>query len=125
MHGRLKTTEVKRVREELRTKQGNRCGLCQLPVTESEAVLDHDHNTGAIRSTLHRGCNALLGKVENNHKRYGVRSLAAFCTGVSSYLQQHAINRTGLIHPSFRTEDEKREQRNKKARARRAAATRT
>ena len=80
----------------------------------------HDHQTGAIRGALHRGCNALLGKVENNYKRYGVRNLFAFLNGAAAYLQRHLTNRTGLLHPTHYTEDEKREKRNAKARAARA-----
>jgi hypothetical protein len=85
-------------------------------------VLDHDHSTGAVRATLHRGCNALLGKVENNHKRYGIPNLAAFANGIAAYLQAHETNRTGLLHPTHKTDDEKRLRRNKIARASRARA---
>lgn len=62
----------------------------------------------------------MLGKVENNHKRYGIKNLAAFANGVASYLQRHTTNQTGLLHPSHKSEDEKRERRNAKARATRA-----
>lgn len=117
---RLKTTEVAKCRTELLASQGARCALCKLPCSAEQSVLDHDHSTGAIRATLHRSCNALLGKVENNYKRYGVPNLAAFCNGLASYLQTHTTNRTGLFHPTHRTEDEKRIRRNKAARARRA-----
>ncbi len=122
MPTKLKTTQIATAREELRFNQGGRCALCGLPLTKEGAVLDHDHATGAIRGALHRGCNALLGKVENNYKRYGVPSLAAFAQGVAVYLQAHSIDRTGLIHPTHKNEDEKREHRNKLARKRRAAA---
>ena len=118
---RLKTTEVAAKREELRAAQGNRCALCALPLSAEAAVLDHDHATGAIRAALHRGCNALLGKVENNHRRYGVPNLGAFCAGAASYLLRHITNRTGLLHPSHKTEEEKRLARNAKARKTRAA----
>ena len=114
---RLKTTEVATVRAQLLVSQGGRCALCSLPIGPSSDVLDHDHDTGAVRATLHRGCNALLGKVENNHKRYGVVSLAAFANGVAGYLQAHSTNRTGLLHPTHKTDDEKRLRRNKLARA--------
>lgn len=120
---RLKTTEVATTRAELLAQQGGRCSLCVLPCTPAHAVLDHDHATGAVRGALHRGCNALLGKIENNYKRYGVPSLPAFCAGTASYLQRHTTNMTGLLHPTHRTEDEKRERRNAQARKRRAAKT--
>lgn len=118
---RLKTTEVAKTREEIRQAQVGRCALCQLPCSEAQAVLDHDHGTGAIRAVLHRGCNALLGKVENNHRRYGVPSLAAFAAGVAGYLSKHVTNQTGLLHPTHKSEDEKRLARNAKARKKRAA----
>jgi Recombination endonuclease VII len=117
---RLKLKEVAECRSTLLTKQNSRCALCQLPCSPAQAVLDHDHTTGAIRASLHRSCNALLGKVENNYKRYGVANLAAFCNGLAAYLQAHTTNRTGLTHPTHRTDDEKRIKRNATARARRA-----
>lgn len=118
-HRRLKQVEIAGVREALAEKQGNRCAICQLPLTKP--VLDHDHGTGAVRATLHNGCNAMLGKLENNHKRYGIVNLAAFLAGVAPYLQRHTTNLTGLLHPTHKTEEEKRDSRNKKARIARAA----
>lgn len=119
---RLKVKEVAECRLKLLTQQGYRCALCQLACSTEQAVLDHDHSTGAIRAVLHRSCNALLGKVENNFRRYGVQNLAAFCNGAAAYLQAHATNRTGFFHPTHRTDDEKRERRNAAARKRRATA---
>ena len=117
MH-RLKQSEIAVVRERLANAQNGRCELCKLPLTKP--VLDHDHVTGAVRGTLHNGCNALLGKLENNYKRYGVVSLPAFANGVAAYLQRHMTNQTGWLHPTYRTEDEKRIRRNTKARTARA-----
>lgn len=62
----------------------------------------------------------MLGKIENNYKRYGVVNLSAFLQGTAAYLQRHTTNHTGYLHPSHKTEDEKRERRNAKARATRA-----
>lgn len=117
---RLKTTQVSAARQQLALKQGQCCAICNLPMQTSSEVLDHDHSTGAVRATLHRGCNALLGKIENNHKRYGVTNLAAFTNGVAAYLQKHLMNQTGWIHPSHKTDDEKRIRRNTLARKARA-----
>lgn len=119
---RLKPKEVKTTRLDLRAKQNYTCALCHLPLAEDKAVLDHAHDTGAIRATLHRGCNALLGKLENNHKRYGV-NLDAFLKGVSGYIEQHKTNQTGLLHPSHRTPEEKKLLA-KKRRARKKPTTR-
>lgn len=118
---KLKTTEVTATRESLLEKQGKKCEVCQLPCTTSEAVLDHEHTTGSIRATLHRSCNALLGKIENNFKRYGVKNLAAFLHGVPAYLQRHETDQHGLLHPTHKTPDEKRVARNAKARKARAS----
>lgn len=95
--------------------------MCKLPGVSNDPVLDHCHTTGAVRGTLHRSCNALLGKVENNAARFGVRSLSAFLHGAASYLQLHTTNITGLTHPTHKTEDEKRLARNLKAVKKRAA----
>lgn len=121
---RLTTPEVKWFRDQLVIQQGAKCSICQGPITSrqgQDAVLDHDHITGAIRGVLHRSCNALLGKVENNVARFGVRDIAAFCHGTAKYLQAHRTNITGLLHPTHLTDDEKRIKRNKQAVRRRAA----
>jgi hypothetical protein len=117
---RLKTTEVAAARRTLLVEQGNVCDLCRLQCSEAQAVLDHNHSTGAVRATLHRGCNALLGKVENNAARYGVPNVSAFGAGLGPYLARHMTNKHGLLHPTFKTEDEKRLLRNKRARVARA-----
>jgi hypothetical protein len=115
---RLKATEIAVVRGELAVKQGNRCAICKQPLTKP--VLDHCHSTGAVRATLHAGCNSLLGKVENNYKRYGVLHLAAFLSGTAAYLQLHQTNQTGLLHNTHKSAEEKRLATNAKARATRA-----
>lgn len=120
---RLTASQVGPYRARLAAEQGNRCCLCQGQFTAKapmDPVLDHDHSTGAVRGVLHRGCNSLLGKIENNAPRYGVRNIRAFTNGVAGYLTQHAVNVTGYLHPTFKTEDEKRLLRNKRARISRA-----
>jgi hypothetical protein len=116
---RLKVSEVASTRAALAEKQAGRCAICLQPLSKN--VLDHDHSTGAVRATLHSGCNSLLGKIENNYRRYGVTNLAAFLSGVASYLQRHTTNQTGLLHPTHKDDEEKRLLRNKRARVTRAA----
>ena len=94
--------------------------MCGLPGVAKDPVLDHCHRTGAIRGTLHRSCNSLLGKVENNVARFGVKDLAAFLHGTARYLQIHKTNITGMTHPTHKTDEEKRLARNKQARVKRA-----
>lgn len=57
----------------------------------------------------------MLGKVENNAARFGVKNMPAFLHGAAGYIQRHATNITGLIHPTYKTTDEKRIARNAKA----------
>jgi len=87
------------------------------------AVADHDHTTGQLRGVLHRSCNALLGNIENNRMRYGLRSdsqLNGMLRGVVPYLLLRRDDETPL-YPTHRTPDEKRVKRNEKARKARAA----
>ena len=118
---KLKQSEIKEVRESLWKKQGGKCAICQLFCDPADAVLDHDHGTGAIRAVLHRTCNSMLGKIENHNSRYRLKNLRAFLVWAPDYLDNHARNRTGMIHPSFKTEEDKRLRRNMLARKRRAA----
>lgn len=113
---RLKPAEVKPYRIKTLQEQGGLCQICGKPIENGEEVLDHDHKTGFIRGVLHRGCNSLLGKLENNHRRCGVPDLLGFLSGVSAYLQKPAHE---TLHPTHRTEEEKRLRRNKKAKKRR------
>lgn len=120
---RLTTREVEIVRKAQVAQQGGRCAICQGPIMPRapyDPVLDHDHASGAIRATLHRSCNALLGKVENNAARFGVKDLAAFCHGTAKYMLTHKSNITGMLHPTHKTADEKRIAINKKRRTMRA-----
>jgi hypothetical protein len=118
---KLKVAEVAAVRVQLLVVQQHRCAICHQPVLAGEAVLDHCHTTGAVRDVLHRSCNALLGKVENNYRRYGVKHLSAWAAGMPAYLQKHSVNRSGLLHPTHKSDEEKRLARNAKARKTRAA----
>jgi hypothetical protein len=120
MQRKLKLSEIATTRESLLSAQGNRCQLCSLSCLPSQAVLDHCHSTGRVRATLHRSCNALLGKVENNYLRYGLQNLGAFLHGASGYLQRHETDQTGLLHPTHKTDEDKRVRRNKLAAKRRA-----
>lgn len=117
---RLTASQVKPVRTSLLAQQGGRCSLCGLPCSAEQAVLDHNHSTGAVRGVLHRGCNSLLGKLENNAARYGVRDIGTFTNGVAAYLRAHLTNITGYLHPTHKSADEKRLLRNKRARVARA-----
>lgn len=118
---RLTRTQLVAWRQEQLARQGGCCALCKLPCKDSEAVADHDHHTGYLRAVLHRSCNAMLGHIENNSKRYAMKSVAAFLMGAGPYLQRHVTPQVEFLYPLHRTEEEKRVARNTKARKKRAA----
>lgn len=127
MATRLKHSEIAGHRAKLLNEQGGKCLLCSFPVAPSEAVLDHCHTTGVIRAVLHRGCNAMLGHIENNAPRHGLTDtvkLARMLSTVASYRAMFLPHLTaGLpLHPTFKTDEEKRVARNAKARKARAKA---
>lgn len=121
MSVRLTATQLKAYREAKLREQGGRCALTHYPLSPADAVVDHCHVTGHIRGVIHRGANALLGKIENNHKRYGVSLPMVYALGrnLEAYLSQDHTARPH--YPTYRTEEEKRLKRNKAARDRRAA----
>lgn len=103
-------------------EQKGRCALCSQPIAASEAAYDHDHKTGHCRAVLHRGCNAMLGHIENNmprHRLTNLRRLVAFLRAIPEYISRDWTDQP--LHPTFRTEEEKRLRRNAKARKARAA----
>ncbi len=117
---RLNARQLKEWREATWWAQDKRCAITGYTLSLSEAVADHDHGTGPLRGVLHRGVNALLGKCENNYRRYGLSLplLAAMSPPIGAYLTRDYSSNP--LYPTPRTEDEKRELRNKRAREARA-----
>jgi hypothetical protein len=103
--------------------QGNRCALCGDAFSpKNPPVGDHCHTTGLMRKVLHRGCNAALGHVENNAPRYFLTDpvrLAKWARNIAPYI--NPAQYPAVYHPTHKTDDEKRELRNKRARKARAA----
>ncbi|QPB11273.1 hypothetical protein [Providencia phage PSTNGR1] len=117
---KLKASQIPAVRAKLLADQSGVCVLCKRKPTVP--CLDHCHKDGFIRGVLCRGCNALLGKLENNRARYGLSDEVAFnnfLRGVLPYLHDTKM-KYDMLHPTFKTEDEKRIARNAAARKRRA-----
>lgn len=105
----------------LQIKQGGRCVLCKRK--PAVPCLDHCHSTGVNRGVLCRGCNALLGKIENNAPRNGLRGqdLLTYLANVGAYLVQGERGGLGTLHPLHKTDEEKRLAKNAAARKARAA----
>lgn len=123
MPDRLTATTLPRWRAATLAAQGGACALCGEPVAAGEAVADHDHRTGQMRGVLHRGCNAMLGHIENNrprHKLTSIPRLSKFLNGVVPYVYAKRLDDAPL-YPTHKTADQKRELRNKRARTARAA----
>jgi hypothetical protein len=119
---RLKASEVAQYRATMLREQDGHCALCGDRIEAGEvAVLDHDHKTGHCRGVLHRGCNSMLGVIENGRARYSLLGgrLGRMLGRVFNYI--HAIHEHRPLHPTHRTADEKRVRTNKRAAARRAA----
>lgn len=108
-------------------QQGGVCPLCGKEIDlkiKGEGVIDHDHDTGQIRGILHRSCNAAEGKISNAAARWGAKSasyaaIIPYLESVVEYLRKPPSN---FVYPLHKTADEKKDDRNRKAREARAAA---
>lgn len=117
---RLKTTEVAVVRGKLASKQANTCPLCQRKFVgpgKVKPALDHCHVSGQIRGVLCLNCNGMEGKVFNLSRRAKKDGAAEWLQALLEYWQQPSLP---LLHPTHKTDAEKRAATNKKARERRA-----
>ena len=119
---RLKASEVAAYRATLLAEQGGHCALCGDRIEAHEvAVLDHCHRSGLCRGVLHRGCNAMLGHVENNRARYGLLGGRLGRLLKHSFEYVHASYDHRPLHPTHRTPEEKVVRTKKLAAKRRAA----
>jgi Recombination endonuclease VII len=105
---KIKHSQIKVVREDFTQKQANLCAICGQAI-QGNAVLDHDHKTGIIRAVLHRGCNAMLGKIENNSARNQITDVATYLRNAADYIELHRTAQTELLHPTHFTAQEKKE----------------
>lgn len=118
---RIKTSEIRRYRLEILAEQGHNCALCGETIATGEAVLDHDHKTGFIRGTLHRGCNSFLGKIENSlvMNRITPERLQTILGNIEFYRNSHRL----LVHPTHLTPEERKERTKRRAKLRRKRAS--
>lgn len=108
------------MRDRIAAEQGGKCWLCDVDLTKVIPCLDHNHETGFIRGVLCQNCNGIEGKI-NNLARRAKRDKTKydFVNRVLSYWNHFSAYQRKEIHPTHRTQDEKRVLRNKKARQRR------
>lgn len=109
---KLKYREVAEYRHRQLQDQDYTCALCGDLIID-DAVLDHCHKTGYVRKVLHRGCNALLGKIENNlaRNRLDIERLTVFAERLVDYIQD---SRSEVVHPTYKTQEEKKNARKRK-----------
>jgi hypothetical protein len=119
---KLKGKDVKTVRASLLEQQGYKCTLCERDCTEEQAVLDHDHKGGHVRSVLHRACNAAEGKIMNSMRRFGIQDPIRFLENMIKYQITHSTNQTNLIHPTHKTPEQKLEASKARAKRKRLAS---
>lgn len=121
---RIKKTDTKLLVLGMAEKQKYRCPLCNADLTKIEHkdwVLDHDHATGDLRSVLCRNCNGMEGKVRhyaNRAKRDSTVEL--WLSRLLAYYDHHAKKPSGIKHYTWKSPEEARLERNKKARLARA-----
>lgn len=114
---RLKHREISEYRQQQLLRQGSCCSLCGEQILD-DAVLDHNHKTGELRQVLHRGCNSLLGKIENsmpmNH--ISITRLEGIARNLVNYL---TVQHTEILHPTYKTAEERRNANKKSKRTKR------
>lgn len=118
---KLKAKDVKSTRATLLEAQGKTCAICGYECTDDQAVLDHNHKSGHVRAVLHRGCNAVEGKIVNAMRRYAIKDPVAYLTGLLRYHALHSESQTNLIHPTHKTPEEKDMARKAKVKRKREA----
>ena len=113
---RIKPKDIKPLREQLLKEQNGLCAICGEHIHPTEAVLDHCHKTGYIRSVLHRGCNAYIGHMENNLARNKITPLRlqSILSNFLFYINSHKP----ILHPTHRTPEEKVERAKKRRKSR-------
>lgn len=107
MVNKIKYKDIASTRSTLLAAQRGCCALCNEPIEPNKAVLDHDHKTGHIRSVLHRGCNAMLGKIENSMSinQFTIDRLQSFSLNLVKYITTQPNQL--LLHPTYLTAEER------------------
>lgn len=104
----LKQSDIKELRNKLLTEQDGKCLICNI-IVEDNACLDHQHKrklkgSGLIRGVLCRNCNAYLGKLENNSRRYCISliDLPDILRSIADYLERPHLD---YIHPTEKAKE--------------------
>ena len=115
----ISTKDIPEVRTRLLKKQKGRCPICEREI--KDPVLDHDHATGAVRSTLCRNCNRFEGKVLQWVKTVPLDNIQLL-KNLAKYWKRHSYNLHGLVHPG-KTTKRKRRKKNASIRSKRSSGS--
>jgi hypothetical protein len=122
---RLTTAQLAPVRAKLLEKQAHVCPLCNgsMKGGQKKPALDHDHQTGYIRDVLCLNCNQFEGKTFNGARRSKNKlTEVQWLRNLLEYWERHETpQHGGILHSTHRTAEEKRLEKNAKARKKRAA----
>ena len=101
---KLTASSAKLLKQQL-LESNPKCPLCGNEI--KKPVLDHQHMTnsetigengaGLVRGVICDQCNAFLGKIENNSKRFGIQNLPNFLILAAKYLEADNLP---YIHPN-------------------------
>lgn len=134
---RITASTMPSVRLMLWKRQGGKCLLCGKPINVSvqgrgsDYALDHCHESGEVRALLHRSCNSSEGKILHAAGAWGAKSMkyedvVPYVKRLVQYWEdcQSGKISTGMIYPSHKTPEQKKEadriKRNKAAALKRA-----
>lgn len=127
-------SDIEKVRLFIMKEQGYKCPMClsalRSKTTTKRPALDHNHVTGYIRGVLCLSCNGCEGRIMKRAKIGAGRDNdpILWLKRMISYLEKHetpqwgTASRVGLIHPTYKSENQKRLDRLAKAKKARARA---
>lgn len=105
MH-RLKQKEIAGYRDKLFKEQNGICALQKIPIEKEQAVLDHCHSEGHVRTVLSRNANAIEGRILSLIGRLkGKPDPIEFLKSLIEYWEQDYSNNP--YHPNHLLEEEK------------------
>lgn len=103
----LTTAAIAAFRKAKAAKQGYKCPICKGSIAAGKPALDHDHNTGHVRSVLCNSCNTSEGKVKaamlfrTPKTNLAYKDQITWLRNLARYLEYHQENPSGVIHPTF------------------------
>lgn len=103
---KIQHKDIREIREHMLHMQDGVDPITNLPITD--AVLDHDHETGRIRCVLQREINAFEGKVWNAFNRYCKHLGVSFEEALIGLIEYHQLDFSeNPLHPKHMTPEDR------------------